>query len=122
MTVGLAALLGRLYQLQILDAERYRLLAEDNRISMRLLAPPRGEIIDRQGIPVAINRQNYQVLLVAEQAQNYRRVLERLALLIEISAQDRERIERDVQRFRPFVPVRIRDSLTWEEVSAIAVN
>lgn len=122
MAVGLAALSGRLYQLQVLDAERYRLLAEDNRISMRLLAPPRGEIIDRQGIPVAINRQNYQVLLVAEQARDYRAVLDRLAQLIEVTEEDRDRIERDVRRFRPFVPVRVRDSLTWDEVSSISVN
>jgi len=47
MLLGLSALTARLYQLQVLEAERYRLLAEDNRISMRLLAPPRGEIIDR---------------------------------------------------------------------------
>lgn len=122
MLLGLSALVGRLYQLQILEAERYRLLAEDNRISLRLLAPPRGEIIDRQGIPVAINRQNYQVLLVAEQARDYRAVLERLALIIEISEEDRQRIERDIRRFRSFVPVRVRDSLTWDEVSRIAVN
>src|SRR5690606_5034297 len=122
MLLGLSALVGRLYQLQILEAERYRLLAEDNRISLRLLAPPRGEIIDRQGIPVAINRQNYQVLLVAEQARDYRAVLERLGLIIEISEEDRQRIERDIRRFRSFVPVRVRDSLTWDEVSRIAVN
>ena len=122
MAIGLTALLGRLYQLQVLDAERYRLLAEDNRISMRLLAPPRGEIIDRQGIPVAINRQNYQVLLVAEQARDFRVVLDRLSQLIEVTDEDRARIERDVSRFRSFVPVRVRDSLTWEEVSSIAVN
>src|SRR5690625_4680713 len=122
MAVGLAALLGRLYQLQVLDAERYRLLAEDNRLTLRSLAPQRGEIIVRQGIPVAMNRQNYQVLLVAEQARDFRAVLDRLSLLVEVTKEDRVRIERDVKRFRSFVPVRIRDSLTWEEVSAIAVN
>jgi len=49
-------------------------------------------------------------------------VLERLGLIIEISANDLARIERDIRRFRSFVPVRIRDSLTWDEVSRIAVN
>lgn len=122
MTVGLAALAGRLYQLQVLEAERYRLLAEDNRISMRLLAPPRGEIIDRQGIPLAINRQNYQVLLVAEQARDHERVLDRLSLIIEITEADRERIARDIRRLRAFVPVRVRDNLSWDQVSRIAVN
>ncbi|MDF2096951.1 penicillin-binding protein 2 [Aquibaculum arenosum] len=122
MLLGLGTLVGRLYQLQVVEAERYRLLAENNRISMRLLAPPRGEIIDRQGIPVAINRQNYQVLLVAEQARNYRQVLDRLGGIVEITEADRERIDRDVSRVRSFVPVRVRDNLSWDQVSRIAVN
>jgi len=122
MTLGLGALAARLYQLQVVEAERYRLLADDNRISMRLLAPPRGEIVDRHGVPLAINRQNYQVLLVAEQARDYDAVLDRLAQIIEIGEADRERIARDVRRLRAFVPVRVRDNLTWDQVSRIAVN
>ena len=46
----LAALAGRMYQLQILDADRYTVLADENRINLRLLAPPRGRILDRFGI------------------------------------------------------------------------
>ena len=42
-------LLGRMYYLQVLEADRYKTLAEENRISTRLLAPPRGLIFDRFG-------------------------------------------------------------------------
>ena len=54
-----AGLAGRMYQLQILEADRYRVLADENRINLRLLAPPRGRILDRFGVPLADNRQNY---------------------------------------------------------------
>lgn len=51
---GATALLGglatRMYQLQILDADKYETLAEDNRINLQLLTPPRGKILDRFGI------------------------------------------------------------------------
>ena len=34
-------LAGRMYQLQILDKDRYTVMADENRINLRLLAPPR---------------------------------------------------------------------------------
>ena len=52
----LTALAGRLYELQVLDTQRFASMAEDNRISMRMLAPARGLIFDRTGQPLAVNR------------------------------------------------------------------
>src|SRR5438270_11805918 len=55
----LAAIGGRMYQLQILDSQRYAVLADENRMSLRLLAPVRGRILDRFGSALAENQQNY---------------------------------------------------------------
>ena len=44
MTAVFAVLIGRLYQLQIVNGDEYLTAAEDNRINQRLLAPPRGRI------------------------------------------------------------------------------
>src|SRR5580698_7246494 len=68
MTAVFAVLAGRLYQLQIRDGAEYMTEAEDNRISERLLAPPRGRILDRCGVELANNKRNYRVLLVSAQA------------------------------------------------------
>src|SRR6185312_14412274 len=68
MTAVLCALGGRLYQLQIRDGDLYRTAAEDNRVNERLVAPPRGRILDRFGVELANNRRNYRLLLVAELA------------------------------------------------------
>ncbi len=38
----LGALAARLYYLQVMQADRYSMLADENRINLRLLAPPRG--------------------------------------------------------------------------------
>src|ERR1700733_13880588 len=62
-----AALIGRLYQLQVFDKDRYRVLADENRINLRLLVPPRGRILDRFGVELADNRQNYRVVIVPEE-------------------------------------------------------
>src|SRR5262249_61038720 len=59
MMGGQAALLGglaaRLYQVQVIEGDRYATLAEGNRISARMIAPPRGRMLDRFGTVVARN-------------------------------------------------------------------
>ena len=49
MSSVFAVLAGRLYQLQIRNGDQYMVEAEDNRVSERLIAPPRGRIMDRFG-------------------------------------------------------------------------
>ncbi len=42
-------LAGRMYYLQVIESQEYEILAEENRVNVRLLPPPRGEILDRFG-------------------------------------------------------------------------
>ena len=116
------ALAARLYYLQVVESAKYATLAEDNRISLRLLPPPRGRILDRFGQPLAANEQNYKAVLVAEQAQDVDRTLDRLAQIVELSPAERARILSEVRKKRGFVPVTVREYLDWETVSRIEVN
>ncbi|MEE2995945.1 MAG: penicillin-binding protein 2 [Pseudomonadota bacterium] len=118
----LGVLGGRMYQLQVLESDRYTTLAEENRINLRLLAPPRGLILDRYGRPLAINQENYRVSLVPEQVQDVDAMLAALSRIITLRDHDRKRVLREVRRRRGFVPVTVRENLQWEEVSRIEVN
>ena len=121
-TLLLAGLAGRMYQLQVLESDRYKTLADENRINMQLLPPPRGRIFDRFGQPLAVNQLNYRLVIVPEQAGDLERSLAGLSVLVSIEAHERERILREAQRKRNFVPITVRENLTWEEVSRIEVN
>jgi len=112
----------RLRALQLGQAEEYRLLADENRINIRLLPPSRGVIQDRAGAVLAANVQNYRVVLVREDAGAPRPALERLAQIIPLTPEQIDRAEREVMRNRPFVPVTVVDQLNWEEVARIAAN
>jgi penicillin-binding protein 2 len=116
---GLAA---RMYYLQVIESSRYRVLAEENRISLRLLPPPRGRVLDRRGVPLAVNVQNYRIVIVPEEAEDVEQMLDRLDRLVQVPEHERRRILREVRRRRAFVPVTVRENLTWEEVSRIEVN
>lgn len=118
----ISLLVGRMYYLQVVESGRYTMLADDNRISMRLIAPSRGLIVDRAGIIVANNDQNFRALIVSEQARDVERTLGVVSGIIDLSASELDRIRRDIARRRRFVPVTIRENLTWEQVSMIEVN
>jgi penicillin-binding protein 2 len=117
----LAALAARMYQLQIVESDRYVVLADENRMNLRLLAPVRGRILDRFGVVLADSRQNYQLVIVAEQAGDVAATLEALATLIEISETDRRRVLREIRRKHSFVPVLVRANLTWDEMARVEV-
>jgi penicillin-binding protein 2 len=118
----LSVLAGRLYYLQVIEADRYRTLADENRINLRLLPPPRGRIIDRFGVPLADNQQNYRVLLIPEDTRDIEHTLASLGQIIPLSAGEHRRVLRDIKRNRSFVPVTVRENLSWENAARIEVN
>jgi penicillin-binding protein 2 len=115
------ALAGRLYQLQVFDRDRYRVMAEENRINLRLLVPPRGRILDRFGVALADNKQNYRVVIVPEQTPDIDATLDAIATLIEVTDADHRRVVRDAKRKHSFVPLVVRNNLSWEEMARIEV-
>ncbi|MBZ0324637.1 MAG: penicillin-binding protein 2, partial [Alphaproteobacteria bacterium] len=117
-----SALAARPYQLQVIEAERYAMLADENRINLRLLPPPRGRIFDRYGEELAVNSQNYRAVIVRERAPEVGATLGAFASIVPLTAVERERVLRALARKRPFVPVIIKENLSWEEVSRIALN
>jgi penicillin-binding protein 2 len=120
--VLVSALAARMYYLQVLESDKFTMLAEDNRVSMRLLAPPRGLILDRNGIALAVNQENYRVLVVAEGTPSLDYTLDALSQIITLTDHDRARIHKEVRRRRSFVPITVRENLSWEEVARIEVN
>ena len=115
-------LAGRMYQLQVLESGRYKTLAEDNRINIRLLTPKRGQILDRSGVPLVLNRENYRVLFIAEKTDDVKRTLKALGKLIFLSENEHSRILSEIKRRRSFVPITIQENLDWQQVSQIEVN
>ncbi len=120
--LALGGLVARMYQLQVSDSERYTTLAEENRINTRLLLPTRGQIFDRHGRSIAVDEEDYRVVMVAEKTGNVQRALDRLAGIVELSREQREKVLREVRRRRRFLPVTITGNLTWVEVARMEVN
>src|SRR2546423_223714 len=127
MSGGVAAVFavlgGRLYQLEVLEGDQFKTKSEENRVSERLVAPPRGRILDRFGVELANNRRNFRVLLIPEQAPNgVKPALEEIGRIIYLSDRQRERVLREISQNKPFVPVIVADNLPWEDFARINLH
>lgn len=117
-----AVLAGRMRYLQVERADDFRLLAEDNRISIRVLPPERGLIFDRSGVLLAGNEPVYRITFVREDADDVDAVLDRLSQIVTLDMEGLARKREEIFAVRPWVPVTIADRLSWEEMSSVAVN
>lgn len=118
--VGLLA--ARMRYLQVDQADEFRLLAEENRINIRLIPPARGQIFDRNGAVIAENEPSYRITMVREDAGDVNTVIARLSSLVELDDDELNRALSEMQRSAPFLPVTIADRVTWDEISRVSAN
>lgn len=119
---GLGVLGTRLGWLQIVEGKRYKMLSDKNRINIRMLAPPRGQIVDRFGVPLAVNVQNFRLLVIPEQVENLEEALLKARNYIAIEDSDIKRILKEAKRNSKFIPLKVREDLPWEDVARVEVN
>ena len=117
-----AGLGARMRYLQIEQADEFRLLAEENRINIRLIPPGRGEVFDRNGIPLAKNAPSYRIVVVREDAGDVDSVVARLSQLLELDDEDLNRAMVEMKRSPPFLPITIAEDVDWDAVSRVSVN
>jgi penicillin-binding protein 2 len=109
-------ILLRLWQLQILNTEKYKKLAEQNRIRIIKIPAPRGIIYDRNGIPLVENIPSFAVSISPEYA--YKVDINILAKILNLSA---EEIEKKLSKKYEsiYMPIRIKEDLTFKEIAML---
>ena len=116
---GLAA---RMNYLQVDQADQYLLLAEENRINIRLIPPTRGEIFDRNGVQLAQNVPSYRIVMVREEVGDVEEVMHRLAKVLRLDPEARDRAIAEVKAAERFLPVTVADNVSWDDLSRVSVN
>lgn len=126
MSAMVAALGARMRFLGVDQADEFRLLAEENRINIRLIPPARGLIQDRNGKLIAGNEQNYRVVITREGAgktdDEVEGILNRVSHIIPLTQTELADTMKDIKRNSPFVPIIVAERLAWQDMSRIAVN
>ncbi len=121
--LGFVGLLGlRIRHMQIEQVEEFRLLADENRIDIRLVQPARGLVFDRNGVPLVKNEQNYGIVLIRADVDDLESVLSRIARIVDLTPEETERALREISKSNPSIPVTVADRLTWDEFAEVAAN
>ena len=119
--LGVTALTVRLAQLQVVQAQEYATLASQNQFNFRLVPPPRGRILDRNGVVIAGNRPSFRVLVVRDETKDLDQTLDLLGRLLPDTVDRRRSIIRDVNAAPRFAPVPVKTDLTWEEFAKVNI-
>jgi penicillin-binding protein 2 len=114
-------LVARLVQLQILDYERFAELSQGNRLRIEPLPPNRGIIYDRNGLVIAENRPNWELVAVREQIGDLDRTLRSLEELGLVDPSEHNTLRGLLRSHRAFERVKL-SNLTEEQAATFAVR
>lgn len=119
--LAFAAILFRLFSLQVIEAPRWRALAENNRLRRLPLEAPRGRVTDRNGDVVMDNRPAFQLLLFPEEMRDPERTIQ---FLVGIGLADETEVRGRINRARrtSHLPSVIADNLSWAQMAAVAAH
>lgn len=120
--VALSVLGFRLGWLQMVEGEKYRTLADNNRVNVKLTEPLRGLIFDRNGAAIALNEQNFRASIVPEQAEDIEASLDAFSRIIPLQAKDVEDVLARAKIQPGFMPIEILGNLDWDQVASVEVN
>jgi len=112
-------ILGRLWFLQIHKGDEYRVRADNNRVRMREIAPPRGNILDRKGREMVTNRPSFNVVLVREDSNDVDELLKRLAEALDLDIPKLWGKLRDAAGKPRHIPVRLLEDVDWETLAYV---
>lgn len=125
-TIGVL-LAARMGYIAVAENEKYKLLAESNRVNLTLIPPRRGWFIDRVGKPIATNRADFRVDIIPDRLTNKDETIKTLTELLAptkfaLSADDLDRINREIGQAQGFQPVQIVDGLDYDTYARVSVR
>ena len=120
--VGMLALGGRLAHLQLVETQRYEKLSASNQFNFKLMPPPRGIIVDRNGVVLASNRPNFRLMVARDKGMDPAATIKILADFVPLDEQRQARLTKDIMRAPKRSPVSVMEDMTWEQFSAINIR
>ncbi|HMV30964.1 MAG: penicillin-binding protein 2 [Gemmatimonadales bacterium] len=116
--IAFLVLVGAFFRTQILQFDRYRLRAENNRLRPVPLQPARGTVYDRNGRVIAETVPGFSVALLASSTDSLRRVLERFRQVVPLDSGATEEV---VDRYLAarYQPATVLGNATREQVAAL---
>lgn len=118
------ALAGRLYYLQLIKADEYATLSENNRIKLVPIVPERGHLLDRNGLTMAANEKNFRLVFdVADStAAEGKPQIIRACELVGVGPKRQAQLLASAKFNRAAPPLVLKENLTWDELARVEIN
>ena len=111
-----------LYRLQVDQHSYYQTRSNENDIKMIPIAPTRGLIYDRNGIPLVRNVTWYDILVTPYKIDNMQETLKQLTPIVDLTPEEIETFEHELKQNSRYKPVELKAELTDEQVARFSVN
>ena len=111
-----------LYRLQVEQHSYYQTRSNENDIKMIPIAPTRGLIFDRNGIPLVRNVSWYDIHITPYKIDNMQETLDALTPIVDLTPDEIETFQHELKQSSRYKPVELKAELTDEEVARFAVN
>lgn len=115
-------LIARLFQLQIVEHERYATHATENRITTQTIPPPRGLIFDRNGNLLASNRIVPSLAVIKDSVDDIDTLLTNVRALVEFNETEELSLRKRLKDAQGDDKVIIKRHLNEEQLATAAVN
>ncbi|MFK3840405.1 penicillin-binding protein 2 [Serratia sp. NPDC087055] len=115
-------LIVNLYRLQVKQHAFYQTRSNQNDIKMVPIAPSRGLIFDRNGIPLVRNITLYQIQITPSKIDNMAALLQALTPIVDLTPEDITAFRDEMHHNGRYKPVTLKTGLTETEVARFAVN
>ncbi|AXF78419.1 penicillin-binding protein 2 [Erwinia tracheiphila] len=119
---GFVTLIVNLWHVQIDQNQYYQTRSNQNDIKMIPIAPTRGIIFDRNGIPLVKNVTWYDIEILPYKVQNIKDLLTQLTPVVDLTPDDIENFTHSLHANSRYKPVVLKTELTDEEVARFSVN
>ncbi|CAI2462264.1 Peptidoglycan synthase FtsI precursor [Serratia entomophila] len=120
--VCFGVLIFNLYRVQIEQHGFYQTRSNQNDIKMLPIAPSRGLIFDRNGIPLVRNITLYQIEVTPSKIDNMAALLQTLTPIVDLTPDDISAFRDEMHRNSRYKPVTLKTGLSDTEVARFAVN
>lgn len=111
-----------LYRLQVRDHSYYQTRSNQNDIKMIPIAPTRGLIYDRNGIPLVHNVTWYDIMLTPYKIDDMQATLKALTPIVDLTPEEIDSFTRTLKQSSRYKPVVLKEELTDEQVARFSVN
>jgi len=108
-----------LWRLQVMQSDKYSLLAEQNRVRNVPILAPRGKILDREGRIIVDNYPSFSALLLRDSTRDLNADADAIAKGLHLNADEvRQRVRRAAS-MPPYQPLFLKEDITPDELAFI---